>query len=297
MAEVIASTKPVAPPVVVGVSDDDSRAAVQWAASEAVDRGVELVVVHVTDEPPRWSVGRQSSGNTALAEAAPATDVRNGRRVLHEVVQQLAVAHPGLVVRTNLVSGDVAPVLGALSERAALVVIGGRRQALGRAGHLAGILGGHGRAPLVVVHADDHFRSGPVVVGVDMGPESAHALDMAFEQAARMHVPLRIVHAVQRPAADASSSLLTSVPDIVTAEREVTHSLVGGVHADYPEVEVDEQLVEGSAAQAIIENAADASMIVVGSHGRSTLAALLLGSVSRTLVGRAPCPVAVVPGF
>jgi len=38
------------------------------------------------------------------------------------------------------------------------------------------------------------------------------------------------------------------------------------------------------------------SLLVVGSHGRSGLQALLMGSVCRDVIGHAPCPVLVVPG-
>jgi nucleotide-binding universal stress UspA family protein len=283
------------PPVVVGIgSDEDSRPAVRWAAAEAARRSVELVAVHVVSEQPRWSLARASSSRSGGVDAAT-SETRTARRLLSKVVELVGTEFPSVAVRTQLVAGDVAPVLGALSERAGLVVIGGKRQALGRAGHLAGVLGGHGRAPLVVVHSDDAITSGPVVVGIDMGPEARHALDVAFDQASRMNVALHVVHAIQRPIADASTGMLAPPIDQSTDEIKLTHSLVDGWRRQYPRVEVVESTHEGGAAQALIDAAQGASMIVVGSHGRSTLAALLLGSVSRTLVGRAPCPVAVVP--
>ena len=295
MAELAASAVPSIPPVVVGIgADEDSRAAVRWAAAEAARRNVELVAVHVVSEQPRWSLARASTSRSGGVDSST-SETRTARRMLTKVVELVGQEFPSVVVRTQLVAGDVAPVLGALSERAGLVVIGGKRQALGRAGHLAGVLGGHGRSPLVVVHSDDNINGGPVVVGIDMGPEARHALDVAFDQASRMNVPLHVIHAIQRPMADASTGVLVQVGDQAAEEIKMTHSLVDGWRQQYPRLEVVESTHEGAAAQALIDAAEGASMIVVGSHGRSTLAALLLGSVSRTLVGRAPCPVAVVP--
>jgi nucleotide-binding universal stress UspA family protein len=53
---------------------------------------------------------------------------------------------------------------------------------------------------------------------------------------------------------------------------------------------------EGNARDAILEAAADwpADLVVVGSHGRSGLDRLFLGSVSEGVVRRAPCSVQVV---
>jgi nucleotide-binding universal stress UspA family protein len=52
----------------------------------------------------------------------------------------------------------------------------------------------------------------------------------------------------------------------------------------------------GSTAAAILEHARelDATMIVVGSHGHSTLGGLLLGSVAHKLTQLSTCPVLVV---
>jgi nucleotide-binding universal stress UspA family protein len=53
---------------------------------------------------------------------------------------------------------------------------------------------------------------------------------------------------------------------------------------------------EGDAADVICKEAADrgADVIVVGTHGRTGLKRLFLGSVSEHVVRRAPCPVLVV---
>ena len=57
-----------------------------------------------------------------------------------------------------------------------------------------------------------------------------------------------------------------------------------------------ERLVEaGGAPGTILRAATNASLVVVGSHGRTGLKGVLLGSVSGQVVHHAPCPVVVVP--
>ena len=53
-------------------------------------------------------------------------------------------------------------------------------------------------------------------------------------------------------------------------------------------------LLSGPPALAVAESGADASMLVVGARGAGGFAAMVLGSVSRYVASRAPCPVVVV---
>jgi len=61
-------------------------------------------------------------------------------------------------------------------------------------------------------------------------------------------------------------------------------------------VPTHEVIEEGDAADVICKEAADrgADVIVVGTHGRTGVKRLFLGSVSEHVVRRAPCPVLVV---
>ncbi|MGW3470806.1 universal stress protein [Saccharopolyspora sp. NPDC000995] len=46
--------------------------------------------------------------------------------------------------------------------------------------------------------------------------------------------------------------------------------------------------------EALLREAQEASLLVVGSHGRGRLRRAFLGSVSHAVASRAPCPVAVL---
>jgi nucleotide-binding universal stress UspA family protein len=60
--------------------------------------------------------------------------------------------------------------------------------------------------------------------------------------------------------------------------------------------EVHTELIEGNAAEAIIEVARTraSDLIVMGSRGLGRLTGLLLGSTSQKVVAHAPCPVLIV---
>ena len=60
-----------------------------------------------------------------------------------------------------------------------------------------------------------------------------------------------------------------------------------------PSLAVTTEVLAGSPAQALLKAAADASLLVVGSRGAGGFTAMVLGSVSRYLATRAPCPVVV----
>ncbi|MGO1292348.1 MAG: universal stress protein, partial [Brevibacterium linens] len=55
------------------------------------------------------------------------------------------------------------------------------------------------------------------------------------------------------------------------------------------------QLVEGSAADVLLDASRSAALIVMGNRGRGGPAGRLLGSVSRSMLNRAGSPVLIVP--
>src|SRR6266542_1100462 len=57
-------------------------------------------------------------------------------------------------------------------------------------------------------------------------------------------------------------------------------------------------LLDGTAAAAIVRTARSkrADLIVMGTHGRSALARLFMGSVAERVIGTAPCPILTVRG-
>ncbi len=63
-----------------------------------------------------------------------------------------------------------------------------------------------------------------------------------------------------------------------------------------PEVNVEQEVLEGPAAQAILNvvQAHDADLVVIGSRGLGEIAALALGSVGHKLIQQSPVPVLIV---
>jgi len=78
-------------------------------------------------------------------------------------------------------------------------------------------------------------------------------------------------------------------------EHHRLREIAAGLETD--DLQVMPLLVMGSTVDKILEEARriDATQIVVGSHGRSGLLHLLLGSVSESVLRHAECPVVVVP--
>ncbi|KHG64971.1 universal stress protein [Thermus sp. 2.9] len=69
-----------------------------------------------------------------------------------------------------------------------------------------------------------------------------------------------------------------------------------GTHlAEELEVAFEAHLLEGRAAEVILKEAERHDLIVMGSHGRTGLDSVLLGSVALEVVRKSPKPVLVVP--
>ncbi len=64
--------------------------------------------------------------------------------------------------------------------------------------------------------------------------------------------------------------------------------------APSPKVPLSTVVAEGDPAESLITAAKGADLLVVGTHGRSTLRGLLVGAVSLRCIMGAPCPVTVV---
>lgn len=128
---------------------------------------------------------------------------------------------------------------------------------------------------------------GTIVVGLDGSPSSRKALDWAMEEAELRSLPLHLVHANAKPAQAAAGAGYESSDEILSAA-------VTRVQELSPEVKVTTEAVAESAAQALSERSAQASLVVTGARGRSGWQAAVLGSVSLKVATHAECPVVVV---
>lgn len=101
-----------------------------------------------------------------------------------------------------------------------------------------------------------------------------------------------------RGLADASGADLVAVHAVEERDQDADHVLaLVRDRVSATGVATDLRVVEGPPAEALIETAEreGAELLVIGSRGRGALRSAVLGSVSRELASRAPCPVVIVP--
>lgn len=140
-----------------------------------------------------------------------------------------------------------------------------------------------------------------IVVGVDGSDCARAALEAAAHEAALRNVRLRVVSAWHvAPAVYAGGFAPGLDQETIDAYRESAETVVRDALADakrlQPALEAEGRTCEGQAAEVLLDEAADAVLVVVGNRGRGGFASLLLGSVSQQVVHHAPCPVLVVRG-
>lgn len=132
-----------------------------------------------------------------------------------------------------------------------------------------------------------------IVVGIDGSEHSVSALRWAVEEARLRKVPLRAVASFSIGFLSTGYEVaLPDADDMRGATQTMLDAALGVV--DHTGVDVEQVVIEGHPAEVLLDEAADADMIVVGSRGRGGFVGVLLGSVTTNVVNHAKCPVVVV---
>jgi nucleotide-binding universal stress UspA family protein len=283
--------------VVVGVDgSDQSGDALALGLALGKPLGARLLPVFVHPYGPLAGTIPESKYDELVAELADA---------VHAHMRTLGLEAGE---RRLLLVPDRSPAAGlhrtAEKEGAALIVVGGsHRSRLGRVlpgGTAERLLAG---APCPVAIAPRGYarkRDGNSLVGAafDGSSEARAALDLAVELARSMPAQLRIlsVHQSLPPATvPAAAGLpLASVNEQLRSQlRQQLGEVEAAVRADG--LEVTGALLDGDSAGELAKASEHFDLLVLGSRGYGPLGAVVLGSVSSTLVRTASCPVVVVP--
>jgi nucleotide-binding universal stress UspA family protein len=139
-----------------------------------------------------------------------------------------------------------------------------------------------------------------ILVGVDGSPHSKAALRWAITQARLAGATVEAITVWQNPLMSEYgygwSTVIHDDQSIVTIAEKVLAETVAEVAGEQGvPVETHTRVVKGHPAEALVDAAAGAQLLVLGSRGHGTFAAILLGSTSHHCVQHAPCPVVVVP--
>jgi nucleotide-binding universal stress UspA family protein len=137
----------------------------------------------------------------------------------------------------------------------------------------------------------------------DFSTASRPAFARAVATAKAERAELLLMHVMMPVAAALGDGFVVPAQIYEDLEREIRaeaqeqlDTLVAKARA--AKVRARSLLVEGTPADRIVRAARShhAGLIVIGTHGRTGLARVLLGSVAQRVIGTAPCPVLAVRG-
>ena len=271
--------------IVVGTGGSGTEgSAIAWAAQRAAATGAALEVVHVVDDD--W-------GTDALdltTEAVTAAEER-----IHDLADRLRADHDGLSVHAVVLVGSPVYELCDHAAEADLLVVGSRPVSRGetRGSVVASRMAQYATVSVVIVPDGEGSPGYGVVVGVDGSKLSAAAVRFAAAEADRRGESLTAVRAWQPPWFWGSESGRWPLSPSADDELALAESLAG-VAEDFPDLRVERVLTAARPADALIEAATGARMVVVGSHGRGVIGRVWFGSVSEELTLAMPCAVAII---
>lgn len=285
-------------PITAGYDgSQESVAALDWAAREAVRRDRPLRVVQAWHHQPHEAVG-QADRDTQAGWV---------REALDRAVEAVRARHSRLEITADAVEGGSVDTLVGAAADAEMLVLGSR----GHGPVVGFLLGSVGQQviaettrPVVLVRAGDQptaeVGGREVVVGQQGEPEDSEAaLRFAFATAAARGATVRVVRAWTLPPvfaySPASLKLLDEAGGLEPREHKALAAALEPVQRDFPDVPVVEHVEMGSAGQVLLSVAARAQLMVVGRRAHRTAVGARIGSVAHGVLHHAPCPVAVVP--
>lgn len=278
-----------ATPILVGYDGSpDANLALHWA----------IATGELTAAPVKVVVAAEDTDNLPL-------NVRDTvRRWSHTVTADArrATAEVDIATEVVLESGAPLPVLLDAAADASLVVVGSRGHGLWDTlwvGSTSQHLAGRTSCPVAVIRPPHNPVARRILVGIDGSPASRRALAFAAARGARTGEEVLAVHAYHYAPFAQGGRIGALAQDIDAATVEAAErqaaELVAGVAAEQPDAVVRSTAVVGRAGRVLSRLADDASLVVVGSRGRTGVQELVLGSISHEVLLRAECPVVVVP--
>jgi nucleotide-binding universal stress UspA family protein len=143
-----------------------------------------------------------------------------------------------------------------------------------------------------------------ILIAVDGSPTSEHALRHAIGLAKDLSAALRIVHIIDMGVLPVGPEIAIDTGAIMKARRAAGEKMLQSARdtARAAGVEAETRLVEtGAPTQRIASVIADeakswpADLVITGTHGRSGVARMLVGSVAEGVARVSPAPVLLVP--
>lgn len=289
--------------IVVGVDGSPaSDRGLLWGLHQARLEHRPLAVVHALNpmSANMWM------GEPGFNEALVLDAVRGAMRFQIDRAVDLAAEYdPSVEVHAVRLEQDPRDALLELSHHAAMIVMGSR----GRGPMTSMLLGSvslavsqHATCPVVILRAEENHPIGTgeyqrgVVVGVDGTRRSTSALEFAYRTASLHSLPLQVVHAYWDEQRDGYPSM---APVLEVADLEdmtlLVAETIAGMAEKFPDVRASVHTERGLPHGILLQAAKNAAMLVVGTHPTHALYDVLTNEISRQVVGRAPCTVAVVP--
>lgn len=280
-----------------------AAAAGRWAAALARMHEAKVVIVHALAPPI------PPAGSPDFVALPPDYEL-HVRQAAEQRLGAAAdeIASTGLPTTSDLLIGPPASTVleAATKHRADVIVVGTR----GLTGFRHLLLGStaerivHGaKMPVLVVHPDDPGASRPirkVLVPTDFSEDAALAVRAAQRilRAAEPGARLLLLHAYHLPVEFTALGTMPVTPTLFAdaQEQALKHleELAKPLRGQGLTVET---IAREGYAPAVVEEVARAEsidLIAMGTHGRSGLQRLLLGSTAERVVQHAPCPVLVV---
>jgi len=146
--------------------------------------------------------------------------------------------------------------------------------------------------------AQEYAKEPRIVAGVDGSESSLSALRWAIRQAGLTGAAVDAVAAWRNPVMAASYGYVPVGTEEDYDFKEITEKVLAdaitSTLAADSDVRVRSHVIEGNAAEVLIDASEGAELLVVGSRGHGGFTEALLGSVSQHCVHYARCPVVVI---
>lgn len=275
--------------LLIGVDGtESSHAALRWAMRRAAAIGAEVNLTHVIDV--EWS----TIGTRMVEEL-----MEDARQLLETEAEYARSLAADVIVHTQSLHGDVMQELIAASAQAEIVIVGTHKTGF-ISGKIYGSrslrLAASAHAPVAIIPQGSLRDGRGIVVGADDSAAGRLAVRFAAREAERTGETLTLLRAF-------------TVPELSTASDEIQRELIQHSEAhtsttlseaealarqEAPTIDVKMRSIRRPTAQALVDAAATATLLVIGNSRRDDTDNAMVGSVSHDVLINLTGPAIIV---